>query len=490
MKFSVIICYRNREEHLQILAPRLREVFGDKAEIIVVEQDNDNRFLRGQLFNAGAKYAKGDILIFHDVDHYPENVDYDLPDGIDMLLPLKYVFFVDNKKLKELPELLIPSGYRHFKYGVDDDFYGGVEIFRRDAFFEINGFNSLYHGWGLEDADLRERVNHYNLKVVRGNGTFKALQHKDSFPGVEDEDFRDNQAIFAEWNKYLACGVMTQVETVNEINPPLEKDFIDRWLKVTNIDTVIPQAVPFTTIGGLTEYYEDTPEKHKMIWNLCKALVNQTLLLKEHRDWVVENKHGYGNRALHWMWNLLVKSMPYTWKFLEIGVFKGQIISLVSLLNQYHHKDGFVYGITPLDNTGAPGEHPIDNYEQRISEIYAQFNLDMSDLTIIQGVSINDAVVEAAKQIGPFDIIYIDGGHDYLTVLKDLQNYVPLIKPGGYLVMDDASCNLNIPDGLIRLDWRGIDEVCQALSDWLQLGGTNVIEHLFAVGHNRVWRKK
>lgn len=485
MKYSVIICYRDREEHLRILAPRLREVFGDEAEIIVVEQDDEDRFLRGQLFNVGAKYAKGDILVFHDVDHYPVDVNYEPPEGVDVWLPVKRVTFVDNAKLKELPELLIPSGYRHFKNGVDDDFYGGVEVFRREAFFRINGFNSLYRGWGLEDADIRERIKHFGLAVERGDGDFKALQHKDSFPGSNDEEFQRNQQIFSQWKEFLHAGVATQLETINEVS--LGEGMVDRWIKATNIDTVVPEAVPFMTVGGMTDFYEDTPDKHTQIWTVFKALVNETMFLKEHRDWVVQNNHGYGNRALHWMWNLLVKSMPHEWKFLEIGVFKGQTISLVSLLNEVHKKDGLVFGVTPLDETGAPGEHPVDDYEYRIGQIYAQFGLDMNDLMIIEGLSQSETVVNATKGFGPFDIVYIDGGHSYDIVFKDLVNYAPMVRLDGFLVIDDASCDLTIPDGLIRMNWRGIPDVCAALNDWLDT--TDDFEHLFAIGHNRVFRR-
>jgi hypothetical protein len=234
MKYSIIICYRDRKEHLDLLAPRLRHLFKDEAEIIVVEQNDTKRFRRGNLFNTGAKIAKGDILVFHDVDHYPVNVDYDPPEGIDYWLPIKRVVFVDNT-LKSLPLDEVPSGYRHFKDGVDDSFNGGVEVFRRDKFFDINGFNSHYCGWGLEDADLRERVNGYGLKSDRGDGDFYALQHTDSFPGLGDSDFQRNQWIFSRWSFYLGTGVKTQTETIEEVES--EHEDVDKWIKATNYET-------------------------------------------------------------------------------------------------------------------------------------------------------------------------------------------------------------------------------------------------------------
>jgi glycosyltransferase involved in cell wall biosynthesis len=495
MKYSVIICYRNREKHLEILVPRLKEVFQDYAEIIVVEQNDDDRFLRGNAFNAGAQIAQGEILVFHDVDHYPRGChaayDYYLPpEGVDVWLPIKRVVYVDNQ-LKELPLEDVPSGYRHFKDGVDSDFFGGVEVFQREAFFKINGFNSLYKGWGLEDADLRERIKHNNLVVKRGNGDFYALQHTDSFPGLENEDFQLNQRIFAQWENYLEAGVNTQMQTTE--NAMFHgwggyRHGVDRWVKVTNFMTVGNEWEPFTSVDNLTCYYEDEPEKHRNIWLTCKDLVNEYPLLKEHREWVIANDFGYGNRSLHWMWNLIIKDLPHNFKFLEIGVYKGQIISLASLLSQHHKKEGTVFGITPLDATGDKfSKHPVIDYENAIATIYAQFGLTGDDLNIIEGLSNDKAVLEAAKENSPYDVIYIDGCHDYPVVKKDVENYTNMVCLGGLLVMDDASSYLNIPDNLIRMNWKGIVDVSNAARDTIEKDDR--FEHLFAVGHNRVWQR-
>ena len=53
VKYSIIICYRDRKEHLKLLRPRLEELFPN-AEIIVVEQDDNEGFHRGSLFNVDA----------------------------------------------------------------------------------------------------------------------------------------------------------------------------------------------------------------------------------------------------------------------------------------------------------------------------------------------------------------------------------------------------------------------------------------------------
>lgn len=57
------------------------------------------------------------------------------------------------------------------------------------------------------------------------------------------------------------------------------------------------------------------------------------------------------------------------------------------------------------------------------------------------------------------DMLYIDGGHDYDQVKKDLENYVKILKTGGILLGDDAfhepiarACNELLPG------WSKVDE--------------------------------
>lgn len=486
MKFSVIICYRDREDHLKVIAPRLREIFGKDAEIIVVEQDDQDKFLRGNLLNMGAQLAKGDILVFHDVDHYMRFGNYEPPKGVDVWLPIKRLAYTDND-LKEIPIEDVPSGYRHFRDGVDDNFYGGVIVFRREAFFKINGFNSLYRGWGLEDADLRERVAHFGLKVERGDGDFWALQHKDSNPGIQDVDFTRNQQLFAKWQEFMEAGVRTQIQTVNRFQA-YEWGVELEWVKATNFMTVKEKALPFVSLDGMIEYYQDTSEKHTAIWNTFKIMVNGYIKLKEHRDWVIQNDFGYGNRAFHWMWHIIVRDLPTQFKFLEIGVFKGQIVSLLSLLNKHHHKEGMVYGITPLSNAGDKySKHPDVDYEEHIQRIYQHFNLDALDLGLIEGFSNDPDIIETAKELGPFDVVFVDGCHDYEVVVSDIINYGEMLRVGGLMVIDDVSNYLNIPKGLIRMDWLGLEDVSNAARDTIEKD--KHFTELFAVGHNRVWRK-
>lgn len=235
IKYSIIICYRNREAHLKINVPRIHKVFTDlnvDFEIIVVEQNDYNPFCRGQLFNEGARVSMGDVLIFHDVDHYPtDGVNY-INFDTDVFLPITKVVYVD-KNLDPKPTDAVPSGYRHFKDGVDANFFGGISIFKRDKFFEINGFSNVYVGWGLEDADLRERVQYYKLSMSRAtDNTFFALDHPDSGVPSTDPHFQNNNMAFGMRFYLLKYGVNSQVAEVVNAAPPMKE--IHKWIKVTD----------------------------------------------------------------------------------------------------------------------------------------------------------------------------------------------------------------------------------------------------------------
>jgi hypothetical protein len=500
MKYSIIVCYRNREEHLKQFVPAIRKHFANlEHEIIIVEQLNNFRFQRGALFNVGVQHnrngekdiiATGDILVFHDVDHIPseETVYWPNKDKLDVFLPIQKVYYLDefgNRK----SDGQIPAGYVKFQNGVDEDYFGGVISFKREEFLRMNGFNPLYSGWGLEDADLRERVKSNGMRVQRStNGLFFALDHKDSYPGNSDVGFQFNNTIFETRDLHKGLGVNTQRQVYCADNHnKRDKYGVDKWIEVSK---PFANDIDFycSNLDSVANSYVDTPEVHSFIWHSFKRMVYSTPELKEHRDWVVHNQWGYGNRAFHWLWNLLIDWAPIDFKMLEIGVFKGQTISLVSLLNKLYNKNGQVFGLTPLNKSGDYFcEHPDIDYEQAIATIYAKFGLDASDLSLIEGYSNQPEIIEKARTAGPFDIIYIDGCHDYDVVVSDIQHYSEMIKVGGYLIMDDASNDLKIPDGLIRLNWRGMEPVTKAVNDVLDKDSR--FEMRFAVGHNKVYQR-
>ena len=88
------------------------------------------------------------------------------------------------------------------------------------------------------------------------------------------------------------------------------------------------------------------------------------------------------------------------------------------------------------------------------------------------------------KEESPFDMIYIDGSHNYEDVVIDILFCDELLKQNGLLVMDDASSDLSLGKSSV---FRGHADVALAIKNSLD---TTKYKHLFACGHNRVWLKK
>ena len=233
---------------------------------------------------------------------------------------------------------------------------------------------------------------------------------------------------------------------------------------------------------NITEFkdkWQNTPDFHKEIHESFIALVNNNPELKEHRDFVEQHIFGFGERSFLWLWKLIVHDMLLQFTFMEIGVFKGQILSLIELLAKYQYKEAKRIGVTPLDNSGIGWE---SDYSKDIEFIHDKFGLS-KDYVILKGSSVDPEIIKIAKSF-KLDILYIDGSHTFEDAASDIKNYAPLIKPGGYLVIDDCACDFSMPFGF----FTGIVEVTNAVfcSDIIK----NEFEFICSVVHIKVWKRK
>jgi SAM-dependent methyltransferase len=193
---------------------------------------------------------------------------------------------------------------------------------------------------------------------------------------------------------------------------------------------------------------------------------------------------GFGELAFSWNWYLLVKKMSPSFKFLEIGVYKGRVLSLIQMLSNLLDKEVKLWGITPLSNANDKySNYDQVDYLKEIQMSFVKSNVSFEHTEIIKGFSQDEDVIVQAKKNGMYDIIFIDGCHDYDVVCLDIQNYSKLLKPGGYLVLDDASLYLPHAYG----EFLGHPDVGKAILD--ELENHTEFVHLYAVGHNRIWRK-
>ena len=235
----------------------------------------------------------------------------------------------------------------------------------------------------------------------------------------------------------------------------------------------------------IAEHYKDEYHVNELIYYAFQQNMESDKALFDHRFHVEQNQLGYGDRAFHWMWKLLVDEMPQEFSFLEIGVFKGQTLSLVKMLADLSGKHASVAGVTPLTSAGDKycPVHPGNNFAADIENLFKRFT-GGSEYTIIKGLSNDPVIIQQVADMGDFDIVYIDGCHDYDVVVSDIMQYRERVKHGGYLVIDDCSNNMKMPAGL----FTGLPDVTRAVEFVLDIDKTR-FKHLFACGHNRIWQR-
>lgn len=64
-------------------------------------------------------------------------------------------------------------------------------------------------------------------------------------------------------------------------------------------------------------------------------------------------------------------------------------------------------------------------------------NLRFKNLTLICGNSKDETVIKKTKLLGNYDLIFIDGGHDYETIRSDYKNYSKFLNENGIIAIHD-----------------------------------------------------
>ncbi|MFB9844073.1 class I SAM-dependent methyltransferase [Mucilaginibacter ginsenosidivorans] len=258
------------------------------------------------------------------------------------------------------------------------------------------------------------------------------------------------------------------------------------------------------TLDDFVRQYENTGACNDDIFETFTRNTDRYPFLKEHRDYIEQHRLGYGDRAFHYMWYLIIRhvqSRQLKPDMLEIGVFKGQVVSLWSLIAQTTLPELRVTGITPLSGKKIPGKwerffkarfsaqyrkdlrdgnfYEETDYLRIIEGLFRRFSLEFTKFRLIRGYS-TDGGVRGQVAGERFSVIYIDGDHSYDTVVLDIRNFSGLIVPGGLLVMDDASCDL--PGTKFWKGHQGVSEACRTIESF---GFKNILN----VGHNRIYQK-
>ncbi|HEY5368650.1 MAG TPA: class I SAM-dependent methyltransferase [Hanamia sp.] len=214
---------------------------------------------------------------------------------------------------------------------------------------------------------------------------------------------------------------------------------------------------------------------HHYFWNLAPTW------LKDHRAYFSKEKRAFGEDAFHAMWYHIFKKFKPK-KALEIGVYRGSTLSLFSLLSQKFQLQTEVHGISPFTSAGDAVSKYLDNldYYTDVKNNFDYFNLPSPFLH--KGFSTEKAMLEII-QSQQWDLIYIDGNHDYEVAKQDFNLCSQYIRKGGLIVLDDSSLYTDFkPPFYSTAGHPGPSKVASEIDP-------NTFEEILSVGHNRVFKK-
>ena len=126
--------------------------------------------------------------------------------------------------------------------------------------------------------------------------------------------------------------------------------------------------------------------------------------------------------------------------FLEIGTWKGRSTAFMGTRIKESGKNIKFYAIDIF------GPFISEGKLQDTSDIYQEFLENIEPIKdFIIAIKGDSRIIHNQFQNNSFDFIFIDGGHDYESVIEDIRGWYPKLKPGGIFGGHD-------------IDWPGVQK--------------------------------
>jgi hypothetical protein len=203
--------------------------------------------------------------------------------------------------------------------------------------------------------------------------------------------------------------------------------------------------------------------------------------IREHREYFKQEQRGFGEDAFHTMWWLLVGRFKPA-SFLEIGVYRGQVLSLVSLLTKRENVGCHITGISPFSPAGDSVSTYLSHldYLEDTRKNFSHFGLPEPELVKAYSTDASALDVIASRE---WDMIYIDGNHDYDVVVKDWAACSSATRKGGIIVLDDSGLTTGYrPPPFATGGHPGPSKLASEINP-------AEFEEILQIGHNRVFKK-
>ncbi len=145
------------------------------------------------------------------------------------------------------------------------------------------------------------------------------------------------------------------------------------------------------------------------------------------------------------VYKMAVKSATENSVFVEIGTWRGKSTSCMGQLIKSSGKNIKFYAIDTFDGSDEDlHQEWIQYFKDTNTSLFDEYENNLKLCGVYDVVhTIKSTSIEASSMFDDesIDFIFIDGAHDYKSVLDDISSWYPKIKPGGLICGDDyAPC--------------------------------------------------
>jgi predicted O-methyltransferase YrrM len=152
----------------------------------------------------------------------------------------------------------------------------------------------------------------------------------------------------------------------------------------------------------------------------------------------------------------LLDNVPEGGVFVELGAYKGKSTSfIVTEINNQNRNIQFHTIDTFEGDSGSNDEEEIEAYRKvNVSKMFDEFSENTKHLkehfNVIVGKSDESSKFFEDNSV---DVIFIDAGHSYDAVIRDIKSWLPKIKDGG------------IMSGHDYINWSGVNTAVNEIFD-------------------------
>lgn len=253
------------------------------------------------------------------------------------------------------------------------------------------------------------------------------------------------------------------------------------WISLRSKQELISQA-KISTIDP--DHFPDSLKNPNDFYRRAFQDFHSTLPaeLRTHRAYYTIDRRGFGEDAFHTMWWRLVQRFRPE-SFLEIGVYRGQVVSLIALLAKLKGIHCEVTGISPFSSVGDSVSLYRNDVDYRLDTLTHFNHFGLPKPTLINAYSTDPEALSAIAS-RQWDMIYIDGNHDYDIVVKDWKACSNAIKPGGLIILDDSGLSTSYqPPAFATGGHPGPSRLASEIAP-------EHFQEILQVGHNRVFQHR